>query len=356
MMRKITSLVLILFVFKLSYSQEIDFEAAKEIYNKYRTEFDINHKDSIIKYNFNTQKKEVITLPYKPIVESKKPHIGNYPPINLVEFNDLLKFKNLDVSFMFRTRNLLNNTPSFPSSAVAKIIKFKDGEEAGGCTATFVSDRFLITAAHCLVDATGVNPDSIALYTLYDNGNYDKKVAVKNIYYKKEFSPISLDFNCYDIALIEIEEDLGAKLGYIGILSDLDNEKQLNSSKKLYNFSYPHQSFAANLEKDLNTQSDSIRLATQKEIELINYRTPDFNPKSQYLTVGHFNLDNLHSIFYKIPYAIAGQSGSSWVSKDFYFYATVAMWIEQFENLENDCRLNNEVLSSFIQIIENAVP
>ena len=353
-MKKNTLLILILFSFKFSYSQEIDFDTAKKIYDKNRTEFNITNKDSIIKYNFNSKKKEVVSLSYKADVKSKRPHIGNYPASNLMEFSGLPKFKTSDISFIYRTRDLLNNINSFPSSAVTKIVKFKDGEETDGCTATFISDRFLITAAHCLVDDAGVNPDSLTLYTLYDNGNYDKKVMVKNIYYKKDFLPNSLDFDCYDIALIEIEEKLGNDLGYIGILSDLENEKQLNTSKKLYNFSYPHQSFASKLEKVLSTQPDSLRLSTLKEIELINYRTPDFNLKNQYLTVGHFNLDNLHSIFYKTPYAIAGQSGSSWISEDFYFYATTAMWVEQFGNLENDCRLKKEVLSSFIQIIEES--
>lgn len=352
-MKQITLLILVLFVFKLSYSQEINFETAKKIYDKNRTEFDETHNDSIISYNYITKRKEIIELPYKPVVKSKEPYIGNYSPINLNELNNLQKFKNSDISFMFRTRDLLNNIYSFPSSAVTKIVKFKDGKETDGCTATFVDNRFLITAAHCLLDDTGINPDSIALYTLYDNGNYDKKVMVKNIYYKKEFLPNSLDFNCYDIALIEIEEELGNELGHIGILSDLKNKEQLGTSKSLYNFSYPHQSFASKLEQNINNQPDSIRLSTLKEIELINYQTPDFSSKNQYFRVGNFNLDNLHSIFYKTPYAIAGQSGSSWISKDFYFYATTAMWLEQFENLENDCRLKNEVLSSFIQIIEN---
>lgn len=47
-MKQITLLILVLFIFKFSYSQEINFETAKKIYDKNRTEFDETHNDSII--------------------------------------------------------------------------------------------------------------------------------------------------------------------------------------------------------------------------------------------------------------------------------------------------------------------
>lgn len=334
------------------FSQELDYTTVKKLFEKSRKKFDKSKMDSIIKYNLNDKKREILALPYKQF-NSKKPHIGTYLPKKLNTINNYPKSERSDVSLLYRTRDIFKSNHFFPSSAVTKIVKYSNGKETGGCTATFIDERFLITATHCVLNTENKNPDEIKVKILYDNDKYSKEIKVKNIYYNKDYNPISLDFDCYDIALLEIDEPLGKELGYIGILSDEENDKSLNENRTFYNFSYPHMSFAEKLEEKLNTENDSIKNKTLLEIEKINYYTPDFSKTNQYFRIGTFLIDDSNALIYQIPYALAGQSGSAWVSENYYFYGVVSAWIEQFGNRDFDCRLRKEVLSSFIQIIED---
>mgnify|MGYP001062832130 CR=1 FL=1 len=80
--------------------------------------------------------------------------------------------------------------------------------------------------------------------------------------------------------------------------------------------------------------------------------TPDFNKRNQYFEVLNVFLDNQKNLKYTMPYSIPGKSGSSRISKDYYLYGVRSVYYNGFET-SKDVMIRNEILNSFIQIIQN---
>ncbi|RKE94810.1 trypsin-like serine peptidase [Ichthyenterobacterium magnum] len=350
----ITSLLLIVLMSNHLIAQNPKHKALDDFEFRFAKDYSSHKTDSIIQYNLLTKKEKILTFKTNAVTKSVKPSLGKYPPIDLKKYNYLPKMKNSQASLLFRTRDVVDNMKQFPITAVTKIVTFKDGKEAGGCTATFVNERFLITAAHCIKDPNGAYKDKAELKILFDNGHAEKTVDVKNAYYKKHYMEgTPFDANSYDIALVEIDEPLGKDLGYLGLLSQTEMDKRLNTWQTMYSFSYPHMSSAESNELKMEKEkNDSLKIKYKKTIQKTRLVTPDFNKRNQYFEVLNVFLDNQKNLKYTMPYSISGKSGSSRISKDYYLYGVRSVYYNGFET-SKDVMVRNEILNSFIQIIQS---
>ena len=274
MKKIITSLLLLIIIIISNHltAQNPKHKELDDFESRFAKDYSSHKVDSIIQYNLSTKKEKILTFKTNSVTKSVMPSLGKYPPIDLRKYNSLPKMKGSQASLLFRTRDVMDNMKQFPITAVTKMVTFKDGKEAGGCTATFVNERFLITAAHCIKDPSGAYKDKAVLKILFDNGQEEKTIDVKKAYYKKHYMEgTPFDANNYDIALLEIDEPLGKDLAYLGLLSQSEMDKRLNTWQTMYSFNYPHMS-SADLDalKMQKEKNDSLKLKYKKKFRKLD--------------------------------------------------------------------------------------
>ncbi len=339
----------------VALAQNPKFERMNRLISHFEKDYSSHEVDSIIQYNLIDKTKKILPFKKETVTKSIKPHIGKYSPLYLKKYKSLPKLKESEASFLFRTRDLVDNMKQFPITSVTKMLKYKKGKRTTGCTATFVNERFLITAAHCIYNPKEGYPDKVELKILYDNGVGEKTVDVKKVYHKKHYQEgTPFDANSYDISLIEIEEPLGKDLGYLGLFSQTELNNRLNTWQTMYSLSYPHISSADLKEIEMNNEKvDSLKNKYKAEIQKSRGATPDFNKRNQYFEVLNVFLDNQKNYKYIMPYSIPGKSGSARISEDYYLYGVRSVFLNNYKT-SMDIMLRNEILNSFIQIMNKS--
>lgn len=312
----------------------------------------------ISSYDFESKKENLITIAMSDSVGSIQPNFYENKKVDLKKMYSPLKFYNSDVSPLFRTRDLLGGVNTFPSSAVVKLVKFKNGEEVSTCTGTLISDNYLITAAHCLRTDYKDYPEKISILPMYDNGKNNMKVdsifVIKSFVLKSYVNNDS-DPNCSDIALYKINKNIGKELGHIG----LNINKNPDATSPIYTFTYPHKSTSYHLNKVKSQHTDTIVIKElERLIEISDFTTPDFKNTNQYFKYGKIEIEPQSNSFkMKIPYVIPGESGGSWITDDYYFLG-VNSKLQMASNEGIDafnvtyCR-NEKLLAAFLKIIQH---
>ena len=132
----------------------------------------------------------------------------------------------------------VKNTLQYPYSTSAYVkatfkIKNADSVEigTGRGSASFIKDNVLITAAHVVYDReskTEATEVEIMPAATPDSNPFGE-IKVKEVRYLKEFRNTDPDeLTTYDLAVLILEEPIGAQLGTLGLPNNLENTKNLD--------------------------------------------------------------------------------------------------------------------------------
>ena len=132
----------------------------------------------------------------------------------------------------------VKNTLQYPYSTSAYVkatfkIKNADSVEigTGRGSASFIKDNVLITAAHVVYDReskTEATEVKIMPAATPDSNPFGE-IKVKEVRYLKEFRNTDPDeLTTYDLAVLILEEPIGAQLGTLGLPNNLENTKNLD--------------------------------------------------------------------------------------------------------------------------------
>ena len=142
----------------------------------------------------------------------------------------------------------IENTLQYPYSTSAYVEAEFNGMNASfRGSASFVKDNILITAAHVVYDRNSrTEADSVyVIPAATPNENPVGKIKVKEVRYLKEFqNTASNELTTYDLAVLILEEPIGAQLGTLGLPNNLGNLEgtgatitgypAVNSDKQMY--------------------------------------------------------------------------------------------------------------------------
>ena len=160
-----------------------------------------------------------------------------------------------------------------------------DGKIECTCSGTIISKRHILSAAHCFLEI-GTNTftsDSLLIYPGFNNGNENQEFNSHLVTKAYSFSNWSLDGS--DIILLEINEDIGLKTGWLGVgYNQQDDELK---DQLFHKYSYPCTAEFTQYESQIN--GDTL-----------------------YNSYGIYNeVDEFISSSYPDPSGFSGESGSS---------------------------------------------
>jgi len=134
---------------------------------------------------------------------------------------------------------LLNveQTSSYPISTAVKIVSVQNGQKECSCSGTMISKRHILTAAHCFLEVSfnNLTADSLLVFPGFNNGVENDVFG--NHFVIKAYSFVDWTLNGNDIMVLEINNDLGLKTGWLGVaFNNDDNELR---DMVYYKYSYP---------------------------------------------------------------------------------------------------------------------
>ena len=128
----------------------------------------------------------------------------------------------------------VKNTLQYPYSTSAYVeatFKNIDSIEISRGSASFIKDNVLITAAHVVYDReskTEATEVEIMPAATPDSNPFGE-IKVKEVRYLKEFrNTAPNELTTYDLAVLILEEPIGAQLGTLGLPNNLENTKNLD--------------------------------------------------------------------------------------------------------------------------------
>ena len=142
----------------------------------------------------------------------------------------------------------IENTLQYPYSTSAYVeAEFNSMNASFRGSASFIRDNVLVTAAHVVYDRDSrTEADSVyVIPAATPNENPVGKIKVKEVRYLKEFqNTASNELTTYDLAVLILEEPIGAQLGTLGLPNNLGNLSgtgatitgypAVNSAKQMY--------------------------------------------------------------------------------------------------------------------------
>ncbi|MCF8315057.1 MAG: T9SS type A sorting domain-containing protein [Ignavibacteriales bacterium] len=217
----------------------------------------------------------------------------------------------------------------YPARTAVILFVSENGILKQKCSGVLVAYNYVLTDCHCvgIFDTSSRLRffDSIWVYPAFDNGYenpvFGKSLGAEYITFKSNLT----GFYKKDIALIKLNDDIGAKTGWLGIAFSTDDSYFEN--KVLHKFSYPGPV----------DPTDSSRI---------------FLSGSLYYNYGTLDLITSDWIGYNIT-GIPGQSGSSlfYTNNDEYLSFGAQVWSGQSKHL----RITPEIFYPFRSVINNGV-
>jgi len=215
------------------------------------------------------------------------------------------------------------NLNSFPIRTSMKIFYIENGTMKNLCSGSMVSNRHVLTAAHCYLDNNNTLLfDSLSVCPVYDNGAPNPTFGCNNVnqlYHIKNWS-----LNEEDFVVLELEEPIGASTGWLSI--GFDETEAVFTDDIFYKFSYP------------NTPLQS-------------FDTFPYNGDTLYYNYGNVELLQIW-IGITQANAVSGESGSSIIHvKNNQAYTSYGVLTYSVDL--NHCRFNNETFQLIKHIIQN---
>ena len=167
-------------------------------------------------------------------------NIGNFNQ-NVEDLNQLPPTSNLSANDAFTADQLAAtefDLNSYPVRTSVKIFKNKFPSPSNLCSGSFISQKHILTAAHCISNpnSNSLSVDSFLVCPVYDQGeensNFGCLVATK-AYFLKDWKIAGEDF-----AILELEEPLGQLTGWIGV--GFDETTEILRDNIFYKFTYPN--------------------------------------------------------------------------------------------------------------------
>ncbi len=264
---------------------------------------------------------------------------------------------------LYRARDVMD-VAAYPANAIAKMFRLDpDGRRSGNaCTASFVGDRYLITAAHCIVNLnTGIRFAGFEVVPMFDRGGSPMEaVQVTDAWLPYAMLADiragvggAIENGCNDIAIVRVSAPAGDETRWLSIRAFADGGPEA----VYHRFSYPHMGATAGLKAALANLDEqdmpeanraAIAAAIGKRIEEEQALEPDFSPENLYYQFGGVETVGTDYIGQSIAYALPGQSGSVLLDEN---HAAVAVLSRTYDGVSYSCRLSLRDIGVFQAIM-----
>lgn len=215
----------------------------------------------------------------------------------------------------------------YPVRTAVKLFAFKNDTMIQKCSGILVGKNLVLTALHCLCELDGPPFNNVYYDSLYAIPAYDNKMpqegfggSVGKKYYilKDGFK----NFMGNDIAMVELDDPVGEKTGWIGI--GYSNDEDFFKNSVFHKFSYP----------GVRHLEDTARI---------------YNGDTLYYNYGTLDRITNDGLGYNLT-GIPGQSGSTVFYTDNKVYYSLG--VLNFSSCSMHKRIDQEIFYSFKGIIE----